>query len=561
MLERLIIENVALIDRLDLELGRGFTVLTGETGAGKSIIIDGIELVLGGRGSRELITHGKQKCRAEAVFDIGGEPQAQKALEELGIEAEDGVVTVMRELNVNGKSTARVNGVLLPVAMLKTLTGCLADIHGQHEHQSLLDDKNHLGVIDAYGEKSIAPAAARTAELYGRYAAVRQKLNAGFMSEAERERRIDILKYQINEIESASPKAGEEESIKEELTLLTNAERIADALSEAGGALGGEPGAVSLLKQAADALSGVAGFSKQYEELSGRLLDLYYEVEDASYTVRDLRLSAEFDPKRIDELEGRLDVLDGLKHKYGRTVGEVLEFAAAARRELDSLTSGAEQREKLQAEKAALEAEYFSAAAELTDARKKAAGELCALAREQLTALGMKKARISAEFSAPESPEPRENGMDEVRLLLSANEGEPLKSLSKVASGGELSRIMLALKTVITDADGIPTLIFDEVDTGISGAAANTVGLRMKHIAARHQVLCVTHLPQIAAFADTHFAVSKHEEDGRTVTRVKRLEGAERPAELARIMGAEGDISAAVSHAEELIKKASEAVL
>lgn len=561
MLERLIIENVALIDRLDLELGRGFTVLTGETGAGKSIIIDGIELVLGGRGSRELITHGKQKCRAEAVFDISGEPQAQSALRELGIEAEDGEVTVMRELSVSGKSTARVNGVLLPVAMLKTLTGCLADIHGQHEHQSLLDDKNHLGVIDAYGEKSIAPAASRVGEVYGRYAAVRQKLNAGFLSEAERERRIDILKYQINEIESASPKAGEEESIKEELTLLTNAERIADALNGAGGALGGEPGAVSLLKRAADELSGVAGFSKQYEELSARLLDLYYEVEDASYSVRDLRLSAEFDPGRIDELEGRLDVLDGLKHKYGRTVGEVLEFADAARRELDSLTSGAEQRERLQAEKAALEAEYFSAAAQLTDARKKAADELCRLAREQLAALGMKKARISAAFAAPESPEPRENGMDEVSLLLSANEGEPLKPLSKVASGGELSRIMLALKTVITDADGIPTLVFDEVDTGISGSAANTVGLRMKHIAARHQVLCVTHLPQIAAFADTHFAVSKHEENGRTVTRVKRLEGAERPAELARIMGAEGDVSAAVSHAEELIKKASKAVL
>ena len=313
---------------------------------------------------------------------------------------------------------------------------------------------------------------------------------------------------------------------------------------------------MSLIKQAADQLGSIAPLSKSYEELSSRISDLYYEIEDAAYSIRDLRLEADFDPRRIDELENRLDVIETLEHKYGRSIAEVLEFAKSAKNELEELTGNAAAREKLEARKRELRSEYAEAALKLTEARKHSAEKLCLLAQEQLKSLGMKKARLSAEFSAAEG-EPREGGMDEVSLLLSANEGEPLKPLSKVASGGELSRIMLALKTVITDADSIPTLIFDEVDTGISGTTANTVGLRMKKIAAKHQVLCVTHLPQIAAFADTHYFVSKHENGGRTVTEVKKLSPVERPFELARIMGAEEGNSAAVSHAEELIKKAS----
>ncbi|MBO4563522.1 MAG: DNA repair protein RecN [Clostridia bacterium] len=558
MLERLIIENVALIEKLDLELGGGFTVLTGETGAGKSIIIDGINLVLGSRGSRELISYGKQKCRVEAVFGIAKEPLVADKLREMELMSDDGDLTIMRELNVNGKSLCRVNGVVIPLASLKSITDLLVDVHGQHEHQSLLDERNHLGVIDAYGAESIAPLKEETDRLYKEYARVTNKLNAGFLSEAERERRIDILNYQINEIEGARLQKDEETSIKEELTLLTNAERISEAVNSSSELLSGDDGAVSKLRAAVDELNSIAGFSAQFGEISSRLGDLYYEVEDAAYSVRDMRLGAEYDPKRIDELETRLDVIDGLKHKYGRTVDDVLRFAENARRELDELTGDASLREALEKKKAELRSQYDSAAAKLTLARKAAAAKLCALAQEQLLALGMKKARLSAEFSAIDD-EPHEGGMDQVSLLLSANEGEPLKPLSKVASGGELSRIMLALKTVITDADGIPTLIFDEVDTGISGTTANTVGLRMKRIAGRHQVLCVTHLPQIAAFADSHYVVSKHETSGRTVTEVKLLSPDERPYELARIMGAEGGSEAAVSHAEELIKRAKEA--
>ncbi|MCR5809639.1 MAG: DNA repair protein RecN [Clostridiales bacterium] len=560
MIERLIIENVALIEKLDLEIGSGFTVLTGETGAGKSIIIDGIELVLGARGSRELISYGKQKCRVEALFDIKDKPEICAVLDGLGIPSDGEELSITRELAVNGKSLCRVNGVILPLVSLKKVTDLLVDVHGQHEHQSLLDESNHLGVIDAYTWDAISPLLDRVNALYSEYAETARKLNSGFLSEAERERRIDILKYQINEIEKASLKADEEDRINEELKILTNAERISESLASASELLTSEGGAVQELKAAVDKLSKISDLSASFGEVYSRLNDLYYEVEDAAYSVRDLGLDSDFDPRRIDELETRLDVIDGLKHKYGRTASEVLEFAENASRELAELTGDADLRLALEKKKAALKAEYAHAAAKLTEARKASAGRLCSLAEQQLKELGMKKARLSAEFRMIDD-EPHEGGSDEVSLLLSANEGEPLKPLSKVASGGELSRIMLALKTVITDADGIPTLIFDEVDTGISGSTANTVGLRMKKIAGKHQVLCVTHLPQIAAFADTHFVVSKHEENGRTVTNVKRLSDEERPAELARIMGAETGSAAAVSHAAELIKKASEAKL
>ncbi len=558
MLERLIIENVALIDRLDLELGRGFTVLTGETGAGKSIIIDGINLVLGGRGSRELISYGKQRCRVEAVFGISDSPAVFEKLNEMGLGSDDGDLTIMRELSVNGKSLCRVNGVVIPLSSLKPITDLLVDVHGQHEHQSLLDEKNHVGVIDSYSSDEIEPLVREVNAVYAEYSAVCSKLSSGFLSETERERRIDILKYQINEIESASIKADEENVIKEELNVLSNAEKIANSINSASRSLNGDSGAVSLLRRSADELASISGFSSKLNEIWSRINDLSYELEDASYSVRDMSMEVEFDPKRIDELETRLDALDSLKHKYGPSLSDVISFADRAAKELDELTGDARTREILTEKKAGLLDAYRRLAEKLTDARKKSAEKLCALAEEELKALGMKKARLSAEFASIDD-EPHEGGSDQVCLLLSANEGEPLKPLSKVASGGELSRIMLALKTVITDADGIPTLIFDEVDTGISGTTANTVGLRMKRIAKKHQVLCVTHLPQIAAFGSDHFCVSKHEEDGRTVTTVKRLERNERALELARIMGASEGGSFAVSHAEELLDRAERA--
>lgn len=555
MLERLIIENVALIDRLDLTLDPGLTILTGETGAGKSIIIDGLNLVLGSRGSRELISFGKQKCKAEGVFDVSDMPAIKSILLEFGIDADDCELIISRELNENGKSLCRVNGTALPLASLKRITEKLCDIHGQHEHQSLLDESNHLPVIDKYKEPEVFPILSEVNALYAEYSEVMGKLNSGFLSEAERERRIDILKYQIGEIEKADLKEDEEDRIKEELIILTNAEKIAENLNDASDLLNGENSSVSIIKKAVDDLGRIADLSSQYGELHSRLSDLYYEIEDAAYTVRDLTYDLEFDPGRVDELESRLDVIDSLKHKYGTNIKEVLAFRDNAQSELSSLIGDADMRSKLSGKRDELIKKYESAAGKLTAARKASAASLCALAEEQLKSLGMKKAKLEAQFELFEGS-PRENGRDEVRLLLSANEGEPLKPLSKVASGGELSRIMLALKTVINEADGIPTLVFDEVDSGISGTTASTVGSKMKRIAKKHQVLCVTHLPQIAAFAETHYVVTKTEMDGKTSTNVRKLKSGERPEELARIMGGGSGSRAAVEHAKELIDRA-----
>ena len=558
MLERLIIENIALIERLDLELSSGFTVLTGETGAGKSIIIDAVDLVLGGRASRELISYGRQKARVEAFFDIASLPAVRARLDEMQLTSDDGSLVITREITDQGKSTCRVNGEVVQLAALKRLTSLLVDVHGQHEHQSLLDEKNHIEVIDAYMNADITPLRQKVEELFGRYSEITAKLNAGFMSETERERRIDILKYQIDEIERAELSPDEEERISAELKMLTNAERITNNMNACISALNGD-GGLENVKRASDALNTVAEYAQSFEETAKRLNDLYFELEDVAYSVRDMRLDAEFDPRRIDKLELRLDVIDGLKHKYGRTITEVLDFLSQAQAELASLTGSAEERERLLELKQQALAEYFAAAGKLTEARKRSAKKLCSLAENELKALGMKNAKLGAEFGIIDG-EPHPQGVDTVALLLSANEGEPLKALSKVASGGELSRIMLALKTVITEADGIPTLIFDEVDSGISGNTANVVGLRMKRIAQKHQVLCVTHLPQIAAFADEHFLVEKNTVSGRTTTSLHRLDESQKAAELARIMGAESGSEAALSHAAELIKRARESL-
>ncbi|MBO4384163.1 MAG: DNA repair protein RecN [Clostridia bacterium] len=556
MLFRLIIENVALIDRLDIELGRGLTILTGETGAGKSIIIDGLNLVLGGRGNRELISFGKQKCLAEGFFDISDLPEIIETLDDMEIDHDGGELVVSRELNISGKSISRVNGTVVPLSSIKRITDKLCDIHGQHEHQSLLDESNHLPVVDRYREETVCPILSEVNSIYSEYSEVMKKLNSGFLSEAERERRIDILKYQVGEIEKAGLAEDEEDRIKEELNVLTNAEKIAENLTDASSLLNNEGGAVTKLKKAVDDIGRIADLSSHYGEVHSRLSDLYYEIEDAAYSVRDMSFDLEFDQRRVDELESRLDVIDTLKHKYGSSIPEILAFKKNAENELDSLTGDADHRRKLIEKRDELTNKYDEASARLTSARRASAKELCSLAEEQLRSLGMKKAKLEAEFGHY-SGDPRENGRDELRLLLSANEGEPLKPLSKVASGGELSRIMLALKTVINDADGIPTLVFDEIDSGISGTTAYTVGIRMKHIASKHQVLCVTHLPQIAAYADSHFVVSKQETGGKTLTGIRKLNDEERPYELARIMGAGSESCAAVDHAKELIEKAS----
>lgn len=556
MLERLLIKNIALISSLDIELDAGFNVLTGETGAGKSIIVDSVNLVLGERANRELIAVNQQKARVEAFFSIGGNRSVNKLLEESGLNTEDDELILMREITTSGKSICRVNGEIVTLATLHMIADSLVDIHGQHAHQSLLDSKKHMSMIDEFNSKDIEPVRKRVGEIYREYKEVEQKLNSGFISEAERERRIDILSYQINEIEAAHISVEEEKEIAEELSLLTNAERISTALESGNELLSGESSVLDGVRRAADALARISSLSKQYEDIYSRIDGLYYELEDAAYQLRDLSLGFEYSPERLNELETRLDYINSLKRKYGGDVQAVLDYMYKCQNELDDLNSTDEIRVKLNARLKKLDEEYRESAALLTKLRIESADRLAKSVTEQLHELGMSKARFIAR-NTEMSDKIHINGNDNFEFMLSANAGEPCKPLIKVASGGELSRVMLAIKTVCADADEIPTLVFDEVDTGISGVTAVKVGEKMTRIANSHQVLCITHLPQIAAFADTHLLVQKNTVDGETHSTLHKLTSDERKMELARIMGSASADESAVKYAEQLMNSSN----
>lgn len=552
MLERLIIKNIALISSLDIELGGGLNVLTGETGAGKSIIIDSVNLVLGERASKDLIAVNQQKARVEALFSIKNNDTVKSLLNDNGLLSADDELILMREITASGKSLCRINGEVVPLATLHLIADSLVDVHGQHTHQSLLDPKKHMHMVDEFNASEIIPVRNNVTELYRAYTEAERKLNSGFVSAEERERRIDILAYQINEIETAHLYAGEEEEITAELAVLSNAERISSSLDIASDIISGDRGSLGSVRKAADALSRISDISAVYSDIYERINSLYYELEDASYQLRDLSLSFEFSPERLNELENRMDYINSLKRKYGGSIEAVLEFMQNCKSELEELSSSDEIRGRLTKELARLKSEYFEASARLTALRNQAAQALSENVTKQLHELGM----VNAQFTYVNNVSDEKlhiNGSDSIEFMFSANAGEPCKPLAKVASGGELSRIMLAIKTVCADADAIPTLIFDEIDSGISGVTAIKVGEKMARIAASHQVLCITHLPQIAAYADNHFLVEKTMDNGETHSSLRQLGDEERRTELARIMGSVNADESAVKYAQELI--------
>lgn len=560
MLRRLIINDIALINKLDIELARGFNVLTGETGAGKSIIIDSVNLVLGERANKEIIASGKQKARVEAFFDIGTEPTEDTArlfelLDEMGIDCSEGELVIVREITTAGKSLVRLNGEIITLNALKSITETLVDVHGQHEHQSLLDSKKHIKILDAFAAETVEPLKQKVAHLSEEYRDITKKLNAGFVSAEERERRLDIIAYQMREIDAAEPKAGEEEAIEEEVKLLSNAEKINSALENASVKLSADGGALDKLRACVDALGDISELSEQYSELYERMNNAFYEIEDASYQLREQRFAFEYSPDRLNELETRLDLIASLKRKYGGSVEKVLEFRAELQSEFDALTGADELRTALEKQKAHIIAEYALEANALTEARKSAAKRLEAGVDGELKQLGMPNAVFKTAFNTVS--EIRHGGADEVEFMFTANAGEDIKPLSKVASGGETARVMLAIKTVCAAYDSIPTLIFDEVDAGISGTTATKVGERLSIVSRSKQVLSVTHLPQIAAFADEHLFVEKNVSDGRTTTALRTLDPNERGAELARIMGDADSDGTAAKYASEMISRAN----
>lgn len=557
MLRKIDIRHIALIDHAELTFDRGLTVFTGETGAGKSILIESFAFVLGERAGKDLIRSGETKASVEALFLVGPEDPCRTVLEENELWPEDGELTLYRELSQSGKNTCRINGVLVGTAVLKAVGDALIDIHGQHQHQSLLDAKAHIGFLDAYAGEKVSALKEKTAQHCAAFRRAEKALKECETDERERVRKCDLYAYQLDEIGKAALKEGEEEELAQERDRLRHAEAILKGLNESCECVNGDGGALTVLKSAVKQLERIAAFGKNYASLSEKLGDVYYTLEDIGYTLRDERDGFGYEPDALDAIEDRLEQIAALKRKYGDSVAEILEYAERIAAEYDMLSNIEQHTEVLKKQKEKAIAAYTKEAAALTALRKEAAEKLARSIPEELADLGMRGAQFTAAFGAPETDAPSPNGSDRVEFLLSANSGEPARPLAKVASGGELSRIMLALKKTLASADGIPTMVFDEIDTGVSGAIGTAIARKMRGIAGDHQVFCITHLAQIAAYADNHFLIQKQTEDGRTFSNAVPLGTDKRAAEIARIMdgGAEDEI--ALSHAKQLIAAAN----
>jgi len=551
MLELLHIENIAIIEAADIEFAPGFNALTGETGAGKSIVIDSLSAVLGQRTSRELIRTGAEKAFVSAAFS----GMAPELTEELGIQPEaDGTLLLQREIQTDGKNVCRVNGRPVTVGQLRALGARLLNIHGQHDGQQLLDEEQHIVYLDSFGR--VESLAITYAEKYKNFTDIRRQIGALQMDEAEKARRVDTLQYQIEELRRAKLTPGEEEELTARRGMLRNAEKFLDAVAGADYALNGDDsggGALSALRQAQDALSGVRHLDDAFGQLYERLGEAYSEVYDIAATVEDKRGELDVSPGELDRVESRMDLLYRLKKKYGATVEDMLDYQARCEAELAQIEDAGDTLVRLEQALSKAEKEARQAAQALSDARKAAADRLTAQILAELQQLDMGKIRFAVDFA--EKPLDSD-GMDTVRFLMSANVGEELRPIHKIASGGELARIMLAMKNVLSEQDHVGTMVFDEVDTGVSGRAAQKVAEKMARISRRKQVLCVTHLPQLAAMADTHFSVEKGERGGRTYTEVRRLDREQRRRELARLTGGSHVSQTMLDGAEELLVQA-----
>ena len=551
MLELLHIENIAIIEAADIEFAPGFNALTGETGAGKSIVIDSLSAVLGQRTSRELIRTGAEKAFVSAAFS----GMAPELTEELGIQPEaDGTLLLQREIQTDGKNVCRVNGRPVTVGQLRALGAQLLNIHGQHDGQQLLDEEQHIVYLDSFGR--VESLAITYAEKYKNFTDIRRQIGALQMDEAEKARRVDTLQYQIEELRRAKLKSGEEEELTARRGMLRNAEKFLDAVAGADYALNGDDsggGALSALRQAQDALGGVRHLDDAFGQLYERLGEAYSEVYDIAATVEDKRGELDVSPGELDRVESRMDLLYRLKKKYGATVEDMLDYQARCEAELAQIEDAGDTLARLEQALSKAEKGARQAAQALSDARKAAAEQLTAQILTELQQLDMGKIRFAVDFA--EKPLDSD-GMDAVRFLMSANVGEELRPIHKIASGGELARIMLAMKNVLSEQDHVGTMVFDEVDTGVSGRAAQKVAEKMARISRRKQVLCVTHLPQLAAMADTHFSVEKGERGGRTYTEVRRLDREQRRRELARLTGGSHVSQTMLDGAEELLVQA-----
>ncbi len=551
MLAQLTIENIALIDKLELDLKNGLNILSGETGAGKSIIIDSLNFVLGERADKSLIRYGTDYAIVQAVFEEYVTPSVSEYLDDIGIECED-VLIIRRKMSVDGKNECRINGRVSTLSILKGLTELLVDIHGQHEHQSLLKSANHIKLLDDIGAAKIASVKQDVAKEHTRYVALKRELSR-FGDESERERKLDILSFQIDEIEKADVKDGEEDELLQARKRIRNMEKIMSALSDAKNTLDGyDSSSVSAsIKNSSNLLGTISSYDDTVAPLIDRLDDAKIEIKDIADTLSDMLERLDFDARSAEKIEERLEVVRNILHKYGGNFDNLQKFYEDAKKEAELLSGAAQTVEDLQVEIEKAKSGLQKSARKLTELRQEVANKFeCDITRE-LKDLGMGGSTFKVDFVTTDDVDQiSANGADTIEFLFSANVGEPMKPLAKIISGGEMSRFMLAFKNIVAGVDGIGTMVFDEIDTGISGNISAVVSEKMCNISRDRQVIAVTHMPSLAAMADNHYLIAKSTENGKTLTHINLLE--DDTDEVARLIGGNDYSQFAVPHAKEM---------
>lgn len=558
MIQKLVIKNVALIENAEIEFCKGLNILSGETGAGKSVILDSVNFVLGAKADKSMIRYGEEACSVYAEFSIEGNEQARSALQEADIEAEDDCLIVSRKFTLDGKSTVRINGIPANTTMLRKITSCLIDVHGQSEHFFLLKESNQLKVLDNVTGNALVPfkeALRKSIKDWKNDCSALEELGV----EGDRNRKMDILSFQINEISSANIKEGEEEELIARRNKLNATEKIIQALRNAESALQADGSGIDALRSANRSLSSISNIDREYADLTERLENLKSEAEDVADCISSLFDDVYFDEGEADEIERRLEEYKKLRRKYGATVADILEFYHTASEEFDRLNNSGEETERLKKRISEHKKTIYSLCRKITELRKGAAYSFCGRVIEQLTTLNIPSAQFSVrfnEYTEADVERVTNEGLDDISFEFSANAGEPMKPLSKIISGGEMSRFMLSVKTQLSGINGITCYIFDEIDAGISGQTAKVVAEKFADISRNTQIIAVSHLAQIACMADREFLIQKKEEEGKTKTSVIELDESGKIFELIRLLGGEENSKVVAEHAKEMLTSA-----
>lgn len=554
MLQKLFIKNVALISEAEIEFDRKLNVLSGETGSGKSVILDSINFVLGSKADKTMIRYGEQEAIVRAEFCVDENSEAVKKLEEFDIES-DGLISITRKFSLDGKGSIKINGVSVTAAMLKAVTLHLVDVHGQSEHFFLLSEDNQLNVVDGICGEDVGVIKSELADLIKNKRGLKAKIAELGGDGAERERKLDLLEYQIKEIENADLKEGEFDELKTRRNIIANTEKILSSISGGVSALNDDGGALDCLSSAQRAITGISSLSDNYAKMEERLEEVYAEISDICETLTDYADELTFDGREAEEIDERITLIKNLRKKYGADEKEILNFLEDSRAQFDLLSDGANAVEKYNKQISECDEKIYALCKKLTNKRKFASDKFCNDVTAQLKTLNIPDAQFSVKFAEYDEQTANLqslNGSDNINFMFSANKGEPLKPLNKVISGGEMSRFMLAVKTVLKDVNGISTYIFDEIDAGISGYTANAVAEKFVRIAENTQILAVSHLPQVCAASSAQFLIYKENSGDKTVTKVKRLDEESKINEIIRLTGSVNSEAAKI-HAKELI--------